>query len=248
MSRNFSFSIDEFYHLYNRGNDKRDIFLDYLDRERFLKLLYLCNGKNEFHIQKILDEELFYFNRGESIVDIGAYCLMDNHYHLLVKEKMENGISLFMQRLSTAYSMYFNKKHDRTGALFAGRFKAKHLDDDDYLKYIFAYIHLNPIKIVDDFSWKSGIVNDLEKIKKHLSDYRYSSYQDYLEINRAETRILNKESFPEYFDDVEDFKNYLDDWINYRREELVEVEPRPTKGHSINSRGSTSTRVLSLIR
>lgn len=212
MSRNFEFSIDEFYHLYNRGNDKRHIFLDDIDKERFFKLLYLCNGRNEFHIQKIRDKSLFDFDRGETLVDIGAYCLMDNHYHLLVRERIENGISFFMQRLSTAYSMYFNKKYNKTGSLFAGRFKAKHLDSDEYLKYMFAYIHLNPIKMIDK-NWKEKGITNKDKSEKYLNHYWYSSYLDYSGKSRIEGCILNKKSFPKYFDSAHDFEFYIKDWL-----------------------------------
>lgn len=214
MSRNFSFSIDEFYHLYNRGNDKRKIFLDDFDKERFFKLLYLCNGKNEFHIQKIMDKSLFDFDRGETIVDIGAYCLMDNHYHLLVREKVENGISIFMQRLSTAYSMYFNKKHGKTGSLFAGRFKAKQIEIDEHLRYMFAYIHLNPIKILEK-NWKEEGIRDYKRAEEYLNYYRHSSYADYLGKKRVEGRILNRSAFPEYFEDSKGFKDYIKDWLNF---------------------------------
>ncbi len=74
--------------------------------------------------------------RGNQLVSIGAYCLMSNHLHLLLREEEESGISLFMQKVSTAYTMYFNRKYKRTGSLFAGRFKAQHAGNDNYLKYL----------------------------------------------------------------------------------------------------------------
>src|SRR3989344_9515860 len=100
--RKQSFDIDEFYHLYNRGTDKRTIFLDKQDYEHFLFLMYICNTFKSIELRNIGRN----FDRGEGIVSIGAYCLMPNHFHILVREKIEGGISKYMLKLMTAYSMY----------------------------------------------------------------------------------------------------------------------------------------------
>lgn len=110
MNRQFKFSIDEFYHVYNRRNDKNLLFLSDHDKDRFVKLLFLCNSKTPVvskDFQGATLETLGTIERGETLVDIGAYCLMPTHFHLLVKEKIENGTSLFMKKLSTGYSMFF---------------------------------------------------------------------------------------------------------------------------------------------
>lgn len=217
--RNFHFSIDEHYHIYNRGTDKRDIFLGLRDYDRFLALLYLCNSKNSvdlsrhFRDGKVLSD-LYSLQRGDKLVDIGAYCLMPNHFHLLLREKEEGGITKFMGKLATAYSMYFNKKYDRTGALFEGKFKAKHVDSDEYLKYLFAYIHLNPVKLIDP-KWKENGINDREVAKRYLQGYRYSSYLEYLGVTRQENSIIKMSSFPEYFVKPEFFESFVDDWLSY---------------------------------
>lgn len=226
MSRNIDLSIGEYYHLYNRGTDKREIFLDYKDKNRFLSLLYLCNSTEAIHLSDYPNctlQEILEIVRGESFVDIGAYCLMPNHFHILIKEKVENGISLFMQKLSTGYTSYFNKKQNRTGSLFEGRFKAKHLDNDEYLKYQFSYIHLNPIGIIDS-NWKEKNISDKHKAKEFLKKYTYSSYLDYMGVKRIEGKIISKEAFPEYFESVTDFDKLINFWLNYN-EENVKVEP-----------------------
>ncbi|MBU3925748.1 transposase, partial [Patescibacteria group bacterium] len=178
MERKFRFSEGEFYHLYNRGINKMAIFLNNIDKKRFIKLLFACNSKKPVVFKNIQGLPLEEIERGETIVDIGAYCLMPNHFHLLVREKTENGISMFMEKLFTAYSMYFNKKNERTGRLFEGIFKATHANKDQYLKYLFAYIHLNPVKLID-LKWKENSITDKEKAKKFLKEYAYSSYLDY---------------------------------------------------------------------
>lgn len=124
MNRKITFSVDEHYHIYNRGTDKRQIFLDHDDYDRFVKLLYLCNGTESIVFRDIPIGETYGFDRGETLVDIGAYCLMPNHFHLLLREKNEGGISLFMKKLSTGYSMYFNlKKQENRQNCPKGRIK-----------------------------------------------------------------------------------------------------------------------------
>lgn len=159
MSRKTLLVPGEFYHLYNRGTDKRIIFNNDRDQERFVALLYLSNGDKPFHFKELNTETIFSWDRGSSLVDILSYCLMNNHFHILVKEKTDNGISTFMHKLATAYTMYFNKINDRKGRLFETNFQVKHIDSDEYLKYVHAYIHLNPIKMIEP-TWKEvGIRN-----------------------------------------------------------------------------------------
>ena len=150
----------EYYHIYNRGNSKQKIFLDQEDYSHFLGLLYASNQKDNLKVGNLnKGQTLFDLEREILLVNIGAYCLMPNHFHLLITQsgEKENNISIFMQKLSTSYSMYFNKKYNRTGGLFEGKFKAQHLDKDPYLKYIFSYIHLNPLKTLDQH-WQTSIV------------------------------------------------------------------------------------------
>jgi putative transposase len=137
--------------------------------------------------------------RKENIVSIGAYCLMPNHFHLLLTSETDIGISEFMRKLTTGYTMYFNKRNDRTGALFQGTFKSKHADSDEYLKYLFSYIHLNP-REVQGFDYKS---------------YPYSSLINYLVPGREETAILDKVAFPEYFSNKQDVLAEINEWYSY---------------------------------
>src|SRR3989338_2651048 len=133
MSRNLEFSQGEYYHIYNRGTEKRAIFTKKSDYERFIALLYLANGTSAVHISNHQGSTLMTLldlNRGDPLIEIGAYCLMPNHFHLIVRESEKGGVSRFLQKLATGYTMYFNKRYERTGSLFQGRFKAKHIDND----------------------------------------------------------------------------------------------------------------------
>ena len=116
-------------------------------------------------------------------------------------------------KLLTAYSMYFNRKNNRKGALFESRFKAKHVDSDNYLKYIFAYIHLNPVKLIDP-KWKENGISNRRNAKQHLEKYNFSSYLDYKDVERLEGKIINREVFPEYFDNKKDFDFFIDEWLS----------------------------------
>ncbi|MCX6755099.1 MAG: transposase [Candidatus Nomurabacteria bacterium] len=225
MLRSHTFSIEEFYHLYNRGTEKRAIFLDINDYHRFIILLYLCNSSEPLDMQKVFRNagegpsftEIFKLERSNPLVSICAWTLMPNHFHLLIKEKTEGGITLFMRKVNTGYSMYFNKKYGRTGNLFAGKFKSEHVNNDNYLKYLFSYIHLNPIKLIKgEQNWKESGITDLSNAKEFLSNYEYSSLQSYLKDKNIYNKIISKESFPEYFPNTKNIWSELVEWLTFK--------------------------------
>ena len=195
MERKLIFTEGEFYHIYNRGINKNSIFFSSGDWLHFQRLLYLRNGTKHIKPNRVQGFPLDTIDRGESLVDICAYAMMPNHFHLLVHEKNEGGISKFMGKFSTAFSMYMNKKYERSGSLMCKPFRAKHVDSDEYLRWLILYIHSNPIEIIEK-GWKEGEIRDLKKTQKYLDEYRYSSYSDYSVAERDETLILNKDVLP----------------------------------------------------
>jgi putative transposase len=197
MTRKIPIAQGEFYHIYNRGVDKRLVFCNESDYKRFILLLFLCNDTKPIKLRgerKNSTVDMFNTVGRKTLVDICAYCLMPNHFHLLVYEKNEHGVSTFMQKLTTAYTMYFNKRYDRTGSLFQGTYKSSLIDTDPYLSRAFVYIHLNPIKLSDP-EWKNENI-PTEKTLGFLKKYTYSSYLDYFGANRSEKTIINKSVFP----------------------------------------------------
>lgn len=212
--RKVPFVSGEYYHIYNRGNSKQTIFHDQSDYYRFIKLLFLSNGKESFKIH-LLQNDIYNFDRGKPLVDVGVYCLMPNHFHLLLTQPDHGSISKFMQKLSTGYSMYYNNKYERTGTLFEGKFKSEHADDDDYLKYLFSYIHLNPVKLIDK-DWKEKGIKNKSQALKFLEQYVFSSYQDYLGYDRKQRKIVNPEAFPDYFPTQGLFKEEIFNWLSYK--------------------------------
>ena len=215
MSRRISFAPGEFYHIYNRGNGGRFVFPEIMDKNRFQKLLFLCNSEKSLDMWELSknNTEVYKTDRGETLVDIGAYSILYSHYHLLLHEKIQNGISKFMQKLGTAFSMYFNEKHKNSGSIFEGRFRAKHADRDPYLEYLFAYIHLNPVEHLEK-NWKEDGLKDLQSATRYLQKYRHSSYIDYLKnFTREESALLTPQAFPSYFLSRTDVEDYHTIWL-----------------------------------
>jgi putative transposase len=212
---------NEYYHIYNRGNGKSKIFNSAEDYDRFAKLLYVCNSDKSFTFRNSIIEQkidAWDFERGEPLVEICAWVLMPNHFHLILIshrsdlwEKGYNPITEFMRKLSTAYAMYFNKRYKRTGSLFEGKFKSKHIGKDNYFNYLFSYVHLNPIKLIQS-DWKENGIKNIKEATDYLTNFPYSSFQDFNGISRKEGKIINKDSLPEYFK-----YNHVDElfkWVN----------------------------------
>lgn len=224
MLRKDPFIKGEYYHIYNRGIDKRVIFKSKADYERFIMLLYICNSSNEKSLrldnlinqQHKIFEEILVLEKGQPLVSIGAWCLMTNHFHVLIRQEVDGGITKFMKKLGTGYSMFFNIKYQRTGALFGGPFKSKLIGtDDNYMRQLFSYIHINPLEI--EFpDWKDNFNKSFVDMKKFLESYRYSSYFDYLGFGRVERSVIKPENFPNYFGHIKSFKDFIENYFKYK--------------------------------
>ena len=174
----------EYYHIFNRAVNKQTIFHDTRDYFRFLFLILYFQSPvvfrqlgrmvKDFVLSSALDikEEVI----KERTVELIAFCIMPNHFHLIVKELEEGGIATYMQRVLTAYSKYYNTKYEKSGHVFQGPYRAIHISDDPQLKYLSAYIHRNPRELV-------GWLNKEDK-------YQWSSYQDYIGENRWDDLLL----------------------------------------------------------
>lgn len=148
------FANGEFYHVYNRGTDKRSIFGDRYDQQRFLQSMvefnvldpigsiYAHSFRNE-KLSGLATKEGFEGESGEKLVEVVAYCLNPNHYHFILKQVSDKGVEKYMHRLGTGYVRYFNEKYERSGSLFQGKFKAIHIDSNEYLLHVSAYVNLN---------------------------------------------------------------------------------------------------------
>jgi len=144
--RKIDFVNDEYYHVFNRGVDKRKIFTTKDEMYFFFNRLSALNNTDsskKTSNKRNYKKDSAVFGDGDKLVKIVAYCLLPNHFHLLLKQQSENGISIFMQRLGTSYTKFFNDHNDRTGSLFQGKFKASHLSGEFALPTLSAYVNLN---------------------------------------------------------------------------------------------------------
>ncbi|MDD5068254.1 MAG: transposase [Candidatus Pacebacteria bacterium] len=222
MLRDDPFVTDEYYHLYNRGIDKRVIFKTKFDYERFMMLLVVANSEESIRLDNLINhehrkyEEIIELEKEKPIVSIGAWCILSNHFHILVRQDVDGGITKFMKKLGTAYSMYFNIKYQRQGALFGGPFKSKLIGANDrYMRHMFGYIHLNPLDIKFP-EWKKNLdtlTNEKKTMKSFLESYQYSSYPDYIAEDRSEKSILNREAFPDYFGQKSSMDDFIEDYL-----------------------------------
>lgn len=190
---------DAVYHVTSRGNGRADVFWNDDDRQRFL-------GQLAHHL-RLAGVVLF------------AYVLMDNHFHLLVRTPRAN-LSAFMQRLLTAYALYARYKHRRPGHVFQGRFKAKLVEDDVYLRGVTRYIHLNPVKITA--CRRLGRQERLDR----LEAYRWSSYGGYAAAAQAE-EFVTYEVLKEYGRDVAEarrqYRAYVKSCLRENDEAMLEA-------------------------
>ena len=193
------FISGEYYHVYNRGVEKRNIFDNEADYKRFRSSLKDFNSTDpawKIEWAKEKGEIL----KGEMLVEIVAYCLNPNHFHLLLKQIRDNGISDFMRKLGTGHTMYFNKKHDRSGVLFQGKFKSVHVKDNNHLLYLSAYVNRNYFihGYGDDANWP------------------YSSLWDY--TGERDGKICEKGVILDKFKDKKDYQKFIQENALYMKE------------------------------
>ena len=176
------------YHVYNRGVEKRIIFTQERDYLRFVHDLYEFNdiapAVNTAYSYKLSKSNFDNVRKLERkprklLVEILCFCLMPNHFHLMLREKIEGGITEFMRKIGTGYTNYFNKKYDRVGPLFQGKFKSVTLERQAHLLYLPHYIHLNPLDLVMP-EWRVKKVRSVDRALKFLETYRWSSYLDFI--------------------------------------------------------------------
>jgi putative transposase len=198
------FATNGIYHIYNRGTDKRAIYLDDNDRQRFIFNLYEFNDLNPAP-NSFYKTQSYEVGPRKKVVEILAYCLMPNHYHLMLRQIEDGGVTLFMRKLGTGYTMYFNKKYERSGSLFQGKFKSVPVETDEQLRYLPHYIHANPI----DPLMGDGIAQ--------LSYSRWNSASAYLDHSHdhvAETEFLQS-LYPEGYEVA------LRDWLRVKNLEAL---------------------------
>jgi len=199
--KNIILAKREIYHIYNRGVDKRKIFLNNHDYQRFTDSLSVFNDIKTLagrHFNDLVDNPC-----KEPLVNVIAYCQMPNHFHLLLEQRAEDGITKFLQKLTTSYTMYFNIKNKRTGALIQGVFKRSHIKTNPRLLEMSRYIHSNPIKILKN-NGETG-----RTISEQLLAYPWSSLPDYVGVREKSKIIENEKIILDQFPSRKAYAKYV---------------------------------------
>ena len=189
----------EYYHIFNRGVAKMQIFNNFHDYNRFIKTMLYYAVEGPKPRLSIFAPTTTILNDNK-IVDIICYCLMPNHFHFLLKQKRDGGITEFISKLSNSYTKYFNVKNERVGPLLQGEFKSVHVDTDEQLIHLSRYIHLNPL---------------VGYVTKNLDDYRWSSYPEY--TGEVDRKTCAKEIVLDLFKSKEDYINFVLDQADYAK-------------------------------
>lgn len=215
---------NQYYHIYNRGVDKRDIFLDKMDIRRFVESINEFNQVNAIVSLSNLRKNKIEIGvkplSGKPLVSIIVYCLNPNHFHFILKQLEDGGISKFMQKLQGGYTSYFNVKNSRSGSLFQGTFKAQYIGDENYFNKTLGYVNKN---------YQVHNIGDDKKDLVFASDYEYE-HNDFKIVSKTEgKRIL------EIFGGIAGFKKHSDEIIEIVRKErgkipLSENEDFPDRG------------------
>lgn len=181
----------QIYHIYNRGAEKKPIFANKKDYQRILKLLayyHLEGPKPKFSHFSTTTHTI---DPKKRIVEIIAFCLMPNHFHLLIKQIKNHGVSEFMAKLSNSYTKFFNVKYDRIGALLQGQFKATLIEDDEQFVHVLRYIHLNPTSAY---------------LVENPDEYQWSSHKEYLDQAAG---FCTKKEVLDFFPSLADYKQFI---------------------------------------
>ncbi|MFH0943156.1 MAG: transposase [Candidatus Beckwithbacteria bacterium] len=200
---------NEIYHVFNKGISSQIVFADKSDYQRAEdSLLYYKHAKPPikysrlFSIHKDSRNDLIKQLEKEknNLVDLITYCFMPNHFHLLLKQLVDNGISQYLSNYSNSYTRYFNTKHERLGPLFQGKFKAVHIENNEQLLHVSRYIHLNP--------YSSSIIGSTEQLKT----YPYSSLYK-LSTSKVESNIIINQ-----FKNINEYYKFIIDQADYQKQ------------------------------
>lgn len=214
---------NQIYHIYNRGVEKRKIFLDKQDYYRFIHDLYEFNDQNPvlnlnyYFNSRTMEVEPQYLKRAKRqrklLVEILIFTLMPNHFHLLLRQVKNGGVEKFMQKLGTGYTMYFNKKYDRVGSLLQGRFKAVLVNQQKHFIHLPFYIHANPVEL---FNQVGSTINFLE-------NYKWSSFSDYIGKKNFPS-VIQKDFLLKFFGGEKEYRKEINEWLKNRTENLEQIK------------------------
>lgn len=233
------FAEGSYYHIYNRGVADTVVFQDQVDYQRLLQSLFVFNDINSsMHLLEKLSEHIKRPLRGkndlsfseifkllsklsseqrEPLVNVLNYCFVPTHYHLELEQLVENGIPMFLHKLGTGYTNYFNKRYERQGSLFQGPFKAVLIENEIYLKHLSVYINaLNPLDLAEP-GWRENGIKNLKKAKEFIENYRWSSYPDYIGL-RKDNKVIERGILKELFPTFQEYKDFTEEYLKGKQD------------------------------
>ena len=221
--------IMEFYHTYNRGTEKRKIFLDNSDYLRGVHDLYEFNDvKAVINVNRRFDGSSTAINKNrlrERIINLATWCLMPNHYHLFSYPVVDNGLPKFHQKFGGGYTWFFNNKYKRNGVLFQGRYKKVQVTSDTQTLQLICYIHSNPLELWKP-NWKEKGLTDSET-KDALNflekEYRWSSHLDYLGIRNFPS-LIDADFIPRFFNSPGEYKEFFTNWLKFYTKNIEVIQ------------------------
>lgn len=197
----------EFYHIVNRGVEGRDIVLDDRDRWRFIHSLFVFNDRKDVDPNHRDKHWLKEADTRELLVHIHAFCLMNNHYHLLLSPLCDDGIARFMKKLNMGHAKYYNERYHRHGLLWQGKYRKMPVVRDAHFLYVPFYIHCNPLDYTMP-EWRDGRVQDVATALHTLESYKWSSHLDYIGIKNVPS-ILYSTTLRQTLGSVTDYQKEL---------------------------------------
>ena len=241
FANNFEITIrsmqENFFHILNRGVEKRKIFLNQEDYLRFIYNLDDFNDKNNVNLAYSYRRENHKATFGsrtsensensarqeDRLVDILCCCLMPNHFHVFAQEKTDGGAGLFAKKITGGYTLFFNPKNDRQGVLFQGRSKIILIEENAHFLYLPYYVFSNPIKLIEP-DWKENGIKDFNKVIRFLENYENSSFPDIIGHKGNFSDVINKDLFYKLFDtNPQRFRKEFIEWLkDYRGREFAD--------------------------
>lgn len=208
---------DCYYHIFNRGVDQRVIFQDENDYWRFTAGMFLFadekfkNPGTKSWLQKDMLDSLLETERGRKpMVEVISYCLLPNHFHMLLRQLSDNGVERYLHKLGMAYARYFNHRYQRSGRLFENPYKSVLVDNDPQFYHLPRYIHLNILDLTG-FRWRDGVVDDWEKAFRFMDEYRWSSHRVYNGFEQ-ELPVVDEMKVREPYGAPSEYREYLKEW------------------------------------
>lgn len=231
MARKEKFVPGQYYHIYSRIILNSPKFKDHKNAKKLAQTFLLANSTKSTEAFEYLrtsknpkfENAIEIAKKGDKLVNIVCYSIMPDHYHLLLKEIKEKGITEFIRKSNISISKYINIKNNRRGALFESRFQAKHVNSNNYLFHLSTYIHLNPLDIISGKEWREHKLKNWNDKKKKLLSYPWTSLRHFLYKEYKDPLISGEKIILDQFKNREEYELFLKEWCVETLDDLKNI-------------------------